>query len=82
MGLASTLLGAVRFIISRAGRGRVTAWRGVAAAGAMSASGRHGSNQRSRAFSGQQAESLAAAIEVEILWKSWRGRHQAPEQET
>jgi hypothetical protein len=83
MALTSTLLVALRFLLSRADRGNVMALRAAAAAAnAMSAIGKHCSNQRSRAFSGPQTESLAAAIEVEILLESWRGRHQPPEQET
>jgi hypothetical protein len=70
MELASSLLGAVRFVLSRADRGRVIALRAATTAmSAMSSIGKHCSNQ----------ESLAAAIEVEIFLESWRRRHPSAE---
>jgi hypothetical protein len=81
MALVSTLLGAVRSTFSRADGGYVIPLRAVTAS-VMSATGKHCSSQRSRAFSGTQTEALAAAIKVEIYLESWRARHQRPEQET
>jgi hypothetical protein len=83
MALTSTLLGAVRFALSRADKGHVVALRAAAAAAsAMSAIWKHCSKQRRRASFGPQSGSLAVAIEVEILSDSWRARHQPPEQKT
>jgi hypothetical protein len=80
MALISTLLGAVRLVLYRAGTGQVMALRAAtAAASAMSAIGKQFSNQRSRAFSRPQTEPPVAAIEVEIFLTSWRGRHPSAE---
>jgi hypothetical protein len=83
MALISALHAAVRFVHSCVDRGHVAARRAAAAAvSTMSAIGRHCSNTQGRVISEPQAESLAAAIEVEILLDSWRARHQPAEQTT
>jgi hypothetical protein len=79
MALTSTLVGTVLFAVSRANGGYAMALR--AAARATSTIAGRWSFQRLLAFSEPQTEALAAAIEVEILFTSWRARHQMPEQE-
>jgi hypothetical protein len=81
--LASTLLRALRLVLPCADRGHAMALRAAAAAAsAMAAIVKYCTNQQISAISEAQSKSLAAAIEVEILLKSWRARHQPPERET
>jgi len=78
---ASTFLGLLRSTIACADMGHVVALR-AADATAMSAISRQVSRPRIRGRSGPPAEALAAAVEVEMFFASWRARHRPPEQQT